>query len=33
VLTVRAGEVFIVPAGVPQAVAAGSSGVLLIIDR
>ncbi len=33
VLTVRAGEVFIVPAGVPHAVAAGSSGVLVIIDR
>jgi quercetin dioxygenase-like cupin family protein len=33
VLAVRAGEVFIVPAGVPHAVAAGSSGVLVIIDR
>ncbi len=33
VLAVRAGEVFIVPAGVPHAVAAGSSGVLIIIDQ
>jgi quercetin dioxygenase-like cupin family protein len=30
---VRAGEVFIVPAGVPHAVAPGSHGVLVIIDR
>ncbi|MDR7152185.1 quercetin dioxygenase-like cupin family protein [Hydrogenophaga palleronii] len=30
---VSAGEVFIVPAGVPHAVAAGSHGTLVIIDR
>jgi quercetin dioxygenase-like cupin family protein len=33
VLPVRAGEVFIVPAGVPHAVAPGSHGTLVIIDR
>ena len=30
---VRAGEVFIVPAGLPHAVAPGSHGTLVIIDR
>lgn len=30
---VRAGEVFMVPAGQPHAVAAGSQGVLVIIDQ
>lgn len=30
---VSAGEVFIVPAGVPHAVAPGSHGTLVIIDR
>lgn len=30
---VAAGEVFIVPAGVPHAVAPGSHGTLVIIDR
>lgn len=30
---VGAGEVFIVPAGLPHAVAAGSRGTLIIIDR
>ena len=30
---VHAGEVFIVPAGVPHAVAPGSHGTLVIIDR
>jgi mannose-6-phosphate isomerase-like protein (cupin superfamily) len=30
---VRAGEVFLVPAGLPHAVAAGSRGTLVIIDR
>jgi quercetin dioxygenase-like cupin family protein len=30
---VNAGEVFIVPAGVPHAVAPGSHGTLVIIDR
>ncbi len=33
VTEVRAGEVFIVPAGVPHAVAPGSHGTLVIIDR
>lgn len=33
VLEVQAGEVFIVPAGVPHAVAAGSHGTLVIIDQ
>lgn len=33
VTEVFAGEVFIVPAGVPHAVAAGSHGTLVIIDR
>lgn len=32
-IEVRAGEVFIVPAGVPHAVAPGSHGTLVIIDR
>ncbi|MCW7538013.1 cupin domain-containing protein [Aquabacterium sp. A7-Y] len=32
-LTVQAGEVFIVPAGMPHAVAPGSHGTLVIIDR
>ena len=32
-VAVRAGEVFIVPAGVPHAVAPGSLGTLVIIDR
>lgn len=33
VTEVNAGEVFIVPAGVPHAVAAGSHGTLVIIDQ
>lgn len=33
VTEVNAGEVFIVPAGVPHAVAPGSHGTLVIIDR
>lgn len=33
VIAVRAGEVYIVPAGIPHAVAAGSHGTLVIIDR
>ncbi|RLJ37863.1 cupin domain-containing protein [Acidovorax sp. 106] len=33
VTEVGAGEVFIVPAGVPHAVAPGSHGTLVIIDR
>ena len=33
VLSVRQGEVFIVPAGRPHAVASGSHGTLVIIDR
>ena len=33
VTEVQAGEVFIVPAGVPHAVAPGSRGTLVIIDR
>lgn len=33
VTEVHAGEVFIVPAGVPHAVAPGSRGTLVIIDR
>jgi quercetin dioxygenase-like cupin family protein len=33
VVTVGAGEVYIVPAGVPHAVAPGSTGTLVIIDR
>lgn len=32
-IAVEAGEVFIVPAGIPHAVAAGSHGTLVIIDR
>ena len=32
-VTVSAGEVYIVPAGVPHAVAPGSHGTLVIIDR
>ncbi|BFO53264.1 cupin domain-containing protein [Acidovorax sacchari] len=32
-IEVGAGEVFIVPAGIPHAVAAGSHGTLVIIDR
>lgn len=32
-ITVKQGEVFIVPAGVPHAVAPGSHGTLVIIDR
>jgi quercetin dioxygenase-like cupin family protein len=32
-ITVKQGEVFIVPAGVPHAVAPGSTGTLVIIDR
>jgi quercetin dioxygenase-like cupin family protein len=31
-LTVRRGELYVVPAGLPHAVAAGSSGTLLIVD-
>lgn len=33
VVSVRAGEVYIVPAGVPHGVAPGSYGTLVIIDR
>jgi quercetin dioxygenase-like cupin family protein len=33
VVSVRRGEVFIVPAGVPHAVAPGSDGTLVIIDQ
>lgn len=33
VVTVAAGEIFIVPANAPHAVAAGSHGTLVIIDR
>jgi quercetin dioxygenase-like cupin family protein len=33
VIPVRGGEVFIVPAGVPHAVAPGSHGTLVIVDR
>lgn len=33
ILSVRQGEVFIVPAGAPHAVAPGSHGTLVIIDR
>jgi quercetin dioxygenase-like cupin family protein len=33
VIEVHAGEVYLVPAGVPHAVAAGSHGTLVIIDR
>ncbi len=33
VVTVGAGEVYIVPAGVPHAVAPGSTGTLVIIDQ
>ena len=33
VVCVQAGEVFIVPSGVPHAVAAGSHGTLVIIDK
>jgi quercetin dioxygenase-like cupin family protein len=33
VIEVNAGEVFFVPAGVPHAVAPGSHGTLVIIDR
>lgn len=33
VVQVAAGEVYIVPAGVPHAVASGSHGTLVIIDR
>jgi quercetin dioxygenase-like cupin family protein len=33
VIEVRAGEVFIVPAGTPHAVAAGSHGSLVVIDQ
>lgn len=33
VVPVRGGEVFIVPAGVPHAVAPGSHGTLVIVDR
>lgn len=33
VVEVSAGEVFIVPSGVPHAVAPGSNGTLVIIDR
>lgn len=33
VLAVHRGEVFIVPAGQPHAVAAGSHGTLVIIDQ
>ena len=32
-VNVSAGEVFVVPAGVPHAVAPGSHGTLVIIDR
>lgn len=33
ITSVRAGEVFIVPAGIAHGVAAGSNGTLVIIDR
>jgi quercetin dioxygenase-like cupin family protein len=33
VITVSAGEIYIVPANVPHAVAAGSHGTLVIIDQ
>jgi quercetin dioxygenase-like cupin family protein len=33
VIQVNAGEVYIVPAGIPHAVAAGSHGTLVIIDQ
>lgn len=33
VVTVAAGEIFFVPANMPHAVAAGSHGTLVIIDR
>ncbi|WIT10507.1 cupin domain-containing protein [Paucibacter sediminis] len=33
ILPVRQGEVFIVPAGLPHAVASGSHGTLVIIDQ
>lgn len=33
VIRVNAGEVYIVPAGIPHAVAAGSHGTLVIIDQ
>jgi quercetin dioxygenase-like cupin family protein len=33
VVTVSAGEIYIVPANVPHAVAAGSHGTLVIIDQ
>jgi mannose-6-phosphate isomerase-like protein (cupin superfamily) len=33
VVAVRAGEVYIVPAGHPHAVAPGSQGTLVIVDR
>lgn len=33
VVRVAAGEVYLVPAGVPHAVAPGSQGTLIIIDR
>jgi len=33
VVVVRSGEVFIVPAGQPHAVAPGSHGTLVIVDR
>jgi quercetin dioxygenase-like cupin family protein len=33
VITVSAGEIFIVPANTPHAVAAGSHGTLVIIDQ
>jgi mannose-6-phosphate isomerase-like protein (cupin superfamily) len=33
VVPVRAGEIYIVPAGVPHAVAPGSRGTLVIVDR
>jgi mannose-6-phosphate isomerase-like protein (cupin superfamily) len=33
IIDVRSGEVYIVPAGIPHAVANGSSGTLVIIDQ
>jgi mannose-6-phosphate isomerase-like protein (cupin superfamily) len=33
IISVKHGEVFIVPAGIPHAVAPGSHGTLVIIDR
>ena len=33
ITSVRAGEIFIVPAGIAHGVAAGSNGTLVIIDR